>query len=479
MVNTIVEQIDSLFHPKTIAAFGVSSKGGKLGNLLLQSFIDIGFEGTLVPVHPEAKEIMGLKSYPNLKSYGPIDLAIIALHPAKVFDAVKDCVENGKAKGIIIFSSGFSERGNEGKRLQEDIVNYAKSHGTRIIGPNCMGIYAPSSKLSIFPGLPREPGVVSFLSQSGSLAVQIIAAAFINGIKFSKAISFGNSADLDLSDFLDYSGWDQETKVIACYVEGIKDGNRFIKKAKEVSKKKPIIIWKVGETPGGRRAAHSHTGSISGSVNLWDQVLDQVGILRISNVRELLGHLGAFINPYFPKGNHIAIISGPGGPAVSSADACEKSGLQLASLGSETQNALAQILPEFGTSVQNPVDLSLAIAFDPELNYKAAAIVGKDPNVDILLIYVSVLQKTVVKGMVEIQKQIKKPIALVATFDPTSAMPGGDRIKNLFQPINPKQAPQLLEMLYQNGISFHLTETDAAKALAALWKYSNYIQNSK
>ncbi len=478
METNVIEQIDALFHAKTIAAFGISAKGGKLGNLLLQSYIDIGYEGELVPIHPTATEIMGLKAYPSLEAFGkPIDLAFIALHPAKVFDAVKDCVRSG-AKGIIIFSSGFGERGVDGLRLQEEIVQYARSHGTRIIGPNCMGIYAPTSKISFFPGLPEEAGNVAFLSQSGSLAVQLICAAFLRGVKFSKAVSFGNSADIDLCDLLEYMAWDPETKVITCYVEGIKRGNRFVKIAREVSKKKPIIIWKVGETPGGKKAAHSHTGSIGGDTDLWEKVFDQAGILRVRNVPEMIGHMGAFLNPYLPKGNRVAIISGPGGPAVSSADACEKSGLQLATLTEETKQKVAQIIPEFGTSVQNPVDLSLAIAFDVALNYKAAEIVGKDPNVDCLLIYVSVLQKAIIKGIIQVQKEIQKPIALVATFDPASIMPGGDRIKSLFQPLRPKKTPESLEKLYDNGISFHLTEQDAAKTLASLWKYQRFLQRS-
>ncbi len=476
LADTVIEQIDALFHARTIAAFGVSARGGKLGNLLLQSFIDIGFDGELVPIHPEAEEIMGLRAYPNLATYGkPIDLAIIALHPAKAFDAVKDCVENGHAKGLILFSSGFEERGMEGKQHSEEIVQYARAHGTRIMGPNCMGLYAPSTKLSFFPGLPLKQGNVAFISQSGSLAVQIVWTAFFSGIGFSRAISIGNCADLDLTDFLEYAGWDPETKVICCYVEGIKDGNRFLKVAKAVSKKKPIIIWKVGNTPGGQRAAQSHTGSLGGDVKIWEKMFDQAGILRVENIKEMIGHMGAFLNPYLPKGNRVAIISGPGGPAVSSADACENVGLQLATLNPETKQELAKIIPEFGTSVQNPVDLSLAVAFDTELNHKAAGIVGKDKNVDLLLLFVSVLQKALVKGILKVQEQIQKPIVLIASFDPTSTMPGGDRIKSLFQPLRPNQVPEALESLYQHGISLHDREQDGAKSLAALWKYQKYL----
>ncbi|MFX1293888.1 MAG: acetate--CoA ligase family protein [Promethearchaeota archaeon] len=475
MVENVIDQINKLFHAQSIAFFGVSSKKGKLGNLLMQSFFDIEYEGELIPIHPYAEKVMSLRAYPNLEAYGEIDLAIISLHPSKVFSAVKDCIENGKAKGIVIFSSGFSEYGNEGKQLEKKIVDYARLHGTRIIGPNCMGLFSPSTKISFFPGLPSKPGNVAFVSHSGSLAVHLAFAASFRGIFFSKIISCGNGADLDLPDFFEYLGQDPETKVIACYVEGIKDGNRFLRIARQVSQKKPIIMWKVGETPGGRSAAQSHTGAIIGNSDLLKNVSDQAGIIRVNNLNEIIGHIGTFINPYLPKGNRVAIISGPGGPAVSSADACEKVGLQLTSFTPETEQTVAKIIPKFGTSVKNPVDLSLAIAFESALNYKAAEIVGKDENVDSILIYISTLQKQTIKGLLQVQEQIRKPIALITSIDPIWSLEGAEDIKNFLNPIRPRKLRKILQNLYQNGISLHLTEQDAAKALAALWKYNKYL----
>ena len=184
-----------------------------------------------------------------------------------------------------------------------------------------------------------------------------------------------------------------------------------------------------------------------------------------------MGHVGAFIQPYLPKGNRVAIISGPGGPAVSSADACEKVGLKVAPLTEKTKQEVGKIIPEFGTSVRNPVDLSLAIAFDPRLNEKATAIVGMDPQIDMVLIYVSALRKSL-KELIKLQKDIQKPIALITSFDPTATFP--ENIKNLFEPVRPRKVPKFLHQLYQNGISAHLTEQDAAKALAALWNYQQF-----
>jgi acyl-CoA synthetase (NDP forming) len=394
-----------------------------------------------------------------------------------VFDAVRDCVENGKAKGLILFSSGFGEKGPKGKALQEEIVAYAKERGTRILGPNCMGFYAPAQKLALFPGLFPDPGDVGYISQSGSLAVQVTFAAALKGISFSKAISIGNQSDLDLCDFLEYLGWDPETKLISCYVEGIKAGGQFLKVAQAVSRKKPIIMWKVGVTASGSRAAQSHTGSIGGDEKLWDRVLEQAGIIRVNNMMELLTRIGAFTNPFLPKGNRVAIISGPGGPAVSSADACEKAGLELAPLDPETKQKMQEILPEFGTSVKNPVDLSLAVAFDEALNHKAAEIVGSDLNVDSLLIFISILQNAFVRGILKVQAKIRKPITLVCPIDPSTAMnaKGGDKIKAMFQPLRTKRVPETLQKLYKNSISVHITEQDAANTLAALVNYQKFL----
>ncbi|MHA1263620.1 MAG: acetate--CoA ligase family protein [Candidatus Helarchaeota archaeon] len=478
MTDEIIQQIDALFHAQSIAILGVSARGGKLGNLLLQAYLDIGYKGELIPIHPQAKEIMGLRAYPNLEVYGkPIDLAIIALHPTKVFEAVKDCAEGGQAKGIIIFSSGFAEKSEEGRELQAEIVRYAQAKKVRILGPNCMGLFAPALRLSFFPGLLPIPGMIGFISQSGSLAVQIAFAAALKGIYFSKSISIGNQADLDLCDFLQYLGWDPDTRVIACYVEGIKDGNRFLRVAREVSKKKPIIMWKVGSTRGGRQAAQSHTGSIGGDQSLLERVLTQTGIIRVGNMLELLSRCAAFTQPYLPHGNQVAIISGPGGPAVSSTDACEKAGLELAKLSPETQAQIREIIPEYGTSARNPVDLSLAVAFDETLNHRAAEIVGRDPQVDCLLIYVSILQKTFVKGIIKVQQQVQKPIVLISPIDPSISMDveGADKIKALFHPIRSRNILKSLQSLYQNGITVHLTEQDGANTLAALYKYSKFL----
>ncbi len=465
-------------HSKSVAFFGVSARSGKLGNLLLQAFKDIGFEGDLYPINPHSEEILGLKAYKSMKEIAsPIDLVIISLHPSKVPQIVKECVERG-VKGIIVFSAGFREKNSEGKKLEQEILELIKNTNTRIIGPNCMGIYSPSTKLSFFPNLSPEIGEVGFISQSGSIANILTLIGTINGIGFSKIVSYGNAADLNFNDFLEYLGNDPETKIICSYIEGIEDGERFLNLSKQISMKKPILMWKVGETRGGARAAKSHTGSICGSKDIWKGIYEQTGIIKIENFPDLLGHIFAFINPHLPNGNNIAILSGPGGPAVSAADACEKAGLELASLSDETKNKIAKLLPEFGTSVQNPIDLSLQIAFDQSLHDKTVEIIGQDENVDLILLFVGTLNKALIRGLIKIQNKIKKPITIVQAVS-SGAVAGFGSLKDLHNPIKPKKIPQFMKQLFNAGISVHSSEQEAAKVLMDLVNYSNFLKKSK
>ena len=276
----LISHIDALFNPRSIAVFGVSGKRIRLGNFLLQNFMDIGFDRALYPICTDEEMILGLKSYPSLKDIdGPVDLIVISVHPDKVPQIIEEAVEKG-VKGAIIFTSGYREKDEEGRQREQEIVNIAKKGDLRIIGPNCMGFYCPSTKLSFFSGLSKESGPVAFISQSGSISNIVAFAGDINGLGFSKMISLGNSCDLNTNDFLEYLGDDPHTSVIACYLEGIKNGQRFLRLAKQISRKKPIIIWKVGSTESGAKAAGSHTGSISGNKEIWDAVFKQAGLIR-------------------------------------------------------------------------------------------------------------------------------------------------------------------------------------------------------
>jgi acetyl-CoA synthetase (ADP-forming) len=472
----LVSEIDEIFRPQSVAVVGVSDKVNRLGNLLLYSFVEIGFEGKLYPINPKEKTIMGFKSYPSVRDVeGPVDLVIVSVHPDRVFEVIDECVAKG-VKAIVIFSAGFSEQGEEGRKKEIELVEKARAGGVRIIGPNCMGLYSPSSKISFFPGMPKEPGSVAFLSQSGSLTNMVGFFSGVKGLRFSKMVSIGNASDLNVNDFLEYLGNDPETKVIVCYIEGVEDGRRFLKLVKDISKKKPILIWKAGETEGGIRGVSSHTGSLSGSREIWDAVIKQAGLIKIENLLELTGFITAFQNPYLPNGNRVVVMSGPGGPAVSTADACEKAGLKLARLSEESKKKLSEIIPEFGTSASNPVDLGLTSSFDVTMYPKVTEICGMDENVDMLVEFSPILRKEIIEGLIEAQKKVRKPIALISSVEYAMM---DTPFSKLFGVIRGEELIEHILKMYDSGISMHSTEQEAAKALMALLNYKKYLEKAE
>jgi acetyl-CoA synthetase (ADP-forming) len=470
-LNELYSEIDTIFHPKSLAVYGVSRKGG-LGNILLQGFIDQGFPKIFI-VNPTITEsnvkIMGIPVFSDLKSIGEsIDLVICSTHPKFVKDIVIECGENG-VKAVVIFSAGFGEKSEEGKKAEEELLKIAQKYQMRLIGPNCMGFYCPETKLSFFPALPTESGPLGFISQSGSIANIMAFSSMLKGIRFSKSISYGNGIDLGFNDFLEYLSNDPSTNLIACYMEGIDDGRRFIELVKNI--KKPLIIWKVGITPGGSKAAHSHTGSLCGNDMLWNKVFNQYGVIRVYNLEEMVSMIQAFINPMPVSNCRVAIISGPGGPAVSSADACEMNNLKLADLTNESKLKLKKFIPEFGSSMSNPIDISLQATFDPMLEKKTYEIVGNDPNVDMMLVYLTMLTPRY-KDLINLQKEFSKPIALVSAIDVNvSADCFSERIRRSFIHLKSKKVPMIINELNQNGISVHPNENLAAKALYNTYRF--------
>ncbi|MHA1363664.1 MAG: acetate--CoA ligase family protein [Candidatus Freyarchaeota archaeon] len=476
MSKDLVSEIDEIFRPRSVAVVGVSDKSNRLGNLLLYSFLDMGFEGKLYPINPREETVMGLKCYPSVREVdGPVDLVIVSVRPERVPEIIDDCVAKG-VRAVVIFSSGFREKGEEGRKKEMELVAKARAGGVRIIGPNCMGLYSPSSKISFFPGMPKEPGEVAFLSQSGSLTNILGLLAGQRGIRFSKMISVGNASDLDVNDFLEYLGSDPETRLIICYIEGVEDGRRFLRLAREISKRKPIIVWKVGETEGGVRAVSSHTGSLSGSREIWGAVLKQAGLVKVENLLELVGFITAFQNPYLPRGNRVVVMSGPGGPAVSAADACEKAGLRLARLSEETRRKLAEIIPEYGTSTSNPVDLSLSSTFDLTMYPRATELCGLDENVDMIVEFIPLLRREILEGILEAQKKVRKPIAIITNVEYSMMeTPLGKMVGTMSR----EELVEMLQKLYKSGISIHSSEQEAAKALVALLKYKKYLERKE
>ncbi len=351
---------DAFFYPKSVAVIGVSAAEESWGRRQLNSLLKFGYKGKLYPVNPRGGEFFGLKAYSSVRDIpDSVELAMIAIPARAVAGVMEECLAKG-IKAVEVFSAGFGESGDEGRRLEKELVDIA-AKGVRIVGPNCFGVHCSDSGVTTLSGanvFAREKGSVGLVSQSGQWTNMIPLQARSLGIQFSKVISYGNACDLNESDFLEYLAEDADTKVIQAYIEGVKNGRRFLEVTRTVSRAKPIILWKAGLTSLGKRAASSHTGSLGGEETAWNAFFSQSGAIRVNSLEELIDATAAFL--YLPPhcGPRVALVSGGGGATVVGADACERWGLTMPLLSQETQEKLRSILPGAGASVKNPVDMA-------------------------------------------------------------------------------------------------------------------------
>ena len=407
--------LDRIFHPRGVAVIGASNRDGNLGTFFLQGFSQMGFENLYV-VHPSESEVGGINAYPTARDIpGDVDLAVVFSPRETVPQVVSECTLKG-IRGVVICTSGFGEKDGEGLRLQQEVADIARRGGTRLIGPNCVGIYCPASGLANFAWvLPKEAGTVGMFSHSGSLSIMFAVAAGDQGVRFSKVISCGNECDLHAADFLEYLGQDDDTEIILSYLEGIKDGRRFFRLAREISKAKPIIVWKGGSSRVGARAAASHTGALAGSDRVWRAAFRQTGIISAESAEELLDYLQAFYFLPLPKGNRVAIVSGMGGLGVATADACTELGLEIAALSPHTRKRLEAVVPQVGTCLDNPVDLGMGSTFNAQLFIDTVEALGKDDSVDMVLMTTGSWKADYVSRVLEVVGGTGKPIIFITT----------------------------------------------------------------
>ncbi len=376
--------LETFFTPKSVAIVGASREKTKVGYSILKSVIDGGFEGEVFPVNPKTEEILGLRCYSDLKSIGkPPDLVVIVV-PAKLVPSVIKQCEEVRAGSVIVITAGFKEIGPEGEKIERELVQSVRSAGIRMIGPNCLGIIVPGSKLNAsFGGDLPVPGCIGYISQSGALLASILDMANANGIGFSKLVSIGNKADVDELDVLKALGADPETKVIAGYLENITDGNAFVREAETISQEKPILLMKSGGTEAGSAAASSHTGSLAGKDTTYECVFERSGIIRCDSIRSQFDFAQAFSEQPLPAGPSVAVITNAGGPGIMAADAIERRGLAFARLAEQTMEKLAARLPA-AANVHNPVDV-LGDAMADRYEFALDTVLD-DPGVDSVLV---------------------------------------------------------------------------------------------
>ena len=370
--------LDKILKPKSVAVVGASTDPFKWGYMLLNAIKQSGFEGPIYPINPRAEEIQGLKCYASVKDIGaPVDMALVVV-PARFVPGVFQDLKDIGTKGAVVITSGFSEAGEEGKKLIADTVGIAEG-STRFIGPNCMGVTSSEAKLSalMIPFL-HESGEVAFISQSGGYGLQLYIRASAMGVGVGKFISSGNESDLKGWNFLEYFGQDDDTKIITMYIEGLKNGRKWYEAAKEVTKKKPIVAIKVGVTAEGSKAAASHTGSIAGSDKVYDAAFRQAGVIRAYDSAEMFDYTKGLLFSPLPQGKNMAIVSNSGGVAVETADRLIQNGLKVPTFSEEAQAEIQELIPGFGNA-KNPVDLTATLNMNSFLN--VPDIVLKQPEI--------------------------------------------------------------------------------------------------
>jgi acyl-CoA synthetase (NDP forming) len=413
--------LDLLFNPRTIAIIGASDDPTRIGGLPIKFLRQHKYPGKIFPVNPKYREIAGLPCYPTLKEIPePVDLALIGIPRQLVFEAVRDCAGK-KVPFVILFSAGYAEMGEGGRKEQEELRRFVRSVGIRVLGPNCIGIVNTHDRVatSFTSGLEIDsllPGAIGLITQSGGVGNCVLTRTYDRSIGLSYFISSGNELDLEISDFVEYFLDDERTKSVALVLEDLKDPAKFSRIAdRALQAEKPIVALKVGRSEKGRQAAASHTGAMSGTDALYEALFRQKRISRVSDLDELfeVAHLLAFYPP--PAGNRLAILSTSGGSGALLADLATDHHLSMPPPSSRTVNQLRDVVPAVA-SIANPMDITTQFMNDPEVIARYLKTFAEDENFDLLLLNftVSTSDRTlkVAEKIAAIQPTLPKPLII-------------------------------------------------------------------
>ncbi|NJN17722.1 MAG: CoA-binding protein [Oscillochloris sp.] len=404
--------LKEIFAPEAVAVIGASPEPARLGHTVLKNIVENGFRGKIYPIHPKAKQVLGIDTYSSVLDVpGPIDLAVIIIPAQFVLDVVDQCGKKG-IRGLVVISAGFKEVGGEGKELERRLIETINSYGMRMVGPNCLGIIDTISSLNAsFAALMPDAGNIAFMSQSGAMCTAILDWSKPKGIGFSRFVSLGNKGDVDEVALLEAWNDDAHSKVILAYLEGISNGPGFIEAARKVTKNTPVVAIKSGTTTAGTRAASSHTGALAGSESAYEAAFSQSGILRARTMSELFDLAQLFAYQPLVKGNRVAIVTNAGGPGIIATDAVERSGLKMATLSEATVATLRAGLPA-EANVFNPIDVIGDARSD---RYKVALDAAMaDPSVDAAVVLLTPQAQSdlieTVDVIVDAAKRFAKPV---------------------------------------------------------------------
>jgi acetyl-CoA synthetase (ADP-forming) len=351
----IAHELEPLFNPRSVAVIGATENWNKWGFSTFSSVLD-RFGGDVYPVNSRAESILGRKSFRRVTDIPkPVDLAVFVIPAAAIPSVMEDCAASGVKAGIII-TAGFAETGEDGQKLQDEVVSAARKGGLRFVGPNCMGLWSASSNLmaSMFPMLV-EDGPLAFVSQGGNIGGAVVMSAHQRGVGFHRYVSCGCTADIQIEDYIEHFGGDPAVEVILTYIEGVNDGRRFIEKVSRVTRRKPVIALKPGKTDAASKAIRSHSGALAGHTAMYDAVFRKAGVIRVDAEEELLDVALGFLTQPLPGGRKVAIVTPGGSYGVLCADACASDGLDVVGLPEKTIAELDRIFPP-RWSRGNPID---------------------------------------------------------------------------------------------------------------------------
>ncbi len=458
MPSKTVKELESVFEPQSVAVIGASSTEGKVGYSVMKNIEESEFKGEVFPINIKADSIMGYKAYKSvLDVQEDIDLAVICIPAKFVVSVVKECGEKG-VKSIVVITAGFKEVGPEGAKMEREISELAQKHGMRIIGPNCLGVITNAN--FSFASITPKKGSIAMLSQSGAMMTGLLDWAVEQDIGFSSFISLGNKCDVDEIDFIEYLAQDNDTKVIAGYIESITNGDKFFEVVSKATKKKPVILLKSGRSEHGAKAASSHTGALAGSDIAFDLAFEKAGVIRADTISELFNYALSFKMVPSPKGDKFSIITNAGGPGIVATDAMEEEGLTFSSFSDDTINKLDEGLPE-EAALYNPVDI---IGDAPPERYEFA-------------------MKTLYEAP---HSEVAGSIVILtpqAQTDPLNAAKKISKVSNEYPEkvtvsafIGGKSVSEPSKILTKAGVPTYPFPEEGVKVLKGLWKYKNILE---
>ncbi|MCE5263095.1 MAG: acetate--CoA ligase family protein [Deltaproteobacteria bacterium] len=459
-----MESLNRLFNPASVAVIGASEVPGKAAERRTRSLIQGGYAGKIFLINPKRDTLFGRKAYPSILDIGEeVDLVMVVVAPKLIPQAVADSVKM-HAKGVVIITAGLGETGEEGKRIEAEILRTATAGGAKIIGPNCSGLFSASGGMNLLGVPPIKKGPLAVIAQSGNIIDSITHYAEMRGVGLSHIISAGNAIGVKFHEYIDYLGQDKGTRAILVYMEGIKDGGEIVRVAREVSKIKPVVILKVGRSKAGARAAASHTGSLAADDAVVDAAFRQAGIVRVTNVDEMFDVAMSFANMPLPKGNRVAIVSEGGGDNSVAADNAEHFGLEVPVLPQATQERIRPFLLA-GMPASNPIDYGGTAEENPDMINKVVEVLMAEPGIDSIYVtgffggfkeiiapHVGELEEKTSRELARLMRQYKKPIAVHSSF---------------------AQAPfPSMKILSENGVLLTPSSERAARCLAYMAKFA-------